>query len=82
MVLGVRKQEVVAKGKAHHLTPTECRLLEVLMNHADHTVPPEDLMKEVWDTDYLDDTRTLMCMSPRCTRRSTRTREIPKGQSV
>ena len=42
-----------------HLTPKECKLLAILMQNADEVVSRKTLMKRVWDTDYLGDTRTL-----------------------
>ena len=46
-------------GKAQQLTPKEFELLKLLMNHADEIVSREAIMREIWDTDYLGDTRTL-----------------------
>lgn len=43
----------------HHLTPKECRLLEVFLTHASQVLSRQFLMKEVWLTDYVADTRTL-----------------------
>ncbi len=45
--------------KEVHLTPKECKLLAVLMQNAGQVVSRKTLMKHVWDTDYLGDTRTL-----------------------
>ena len=42
-----------------HLTPKECKLLAVLMQNEGEVVSRKTLMKYVWDTDYLGDTRTL-----------------------
>ena len=42
-----------------HLTPKECKLLAVLIQNAGQVVSRKVLMKHVWDTDYLGDTRTL-----------------------
>lgn len=42
-----------------HLTPKECKLLAVLMQNAGEIVSRKTLMRHVWDTDYLGDTRTL-----------------------
>ena len=39
--------------------PKEARLMEVLMQHPGHVVNRAKLMREVWQTDYLGDTRTL-----------------------
>ena len=41
------------------LTPKEARLLAVLMQHPGQVVNRATLMQEVWQTDYLGDTRTL-----------------------
>jgi DNA-binding response OmpR family regulator len=41
------------------LTPKQGHLLEVLMRHPDQVLTRAFLMKQVWDTDYLGDTRTL-----------------------
>jgi DNA-binding response OmpR family regulator len=50
---------VVKDGVAKHLTFKECALLELLMNNGGEVITRKRLMKEVWDTDYLGDTRTL-----------------------
>jgi DNA-binding response OmpR family regulator len=55
----------VAEGTlAYHrdlepLTPKQARLLEVFMRHPGQVLTRAFLMKQVWDTDYLGDTRTL-----------------------
>ena len=41
------------------LTPREAHLLAILMQHPGQVVKRATLMKEVWQTDYLGDTRTL-----------------------
>ena len=41
------------------LGPMEARLLAVLMESPGQVVSRAHLMKTVWQTDYLDDTRTL-----------------------
>ena len=41
------------------LTPKECRLLEVFLANAGQVLTRLFLMKEVWDTDFIADTRTL-----------------------
>ncbi|OGR28396.1 MAG: hypothetical protein A2139_01300 [Desulfobacca sp. RBG_16_60_12] len=46
-------------GHASHLTPKEFRLLYLLMLHAGEVLNRRIIMKEVWDTEYLGDTRTL-----------------------
>lgn len=41
------------------LNPKQCRLCEVFFRHGGEVVSRAALMREVWDTDYLGDTRTL-----------------------
>lgn len=45
--------------QAIRLRSMEARLLGVLLNQANQTVSRATLMREVWETDFLDDTRTL-----------------------
>lgn len=42
-----------------HLTPKQCRLLAAFMQRPNQVLSRENLMKEIWDTHYLGDTRTL-----------------------
>jgi DNA-binding response OmpR family regulator len=44
---------------AAHLTPKQCQLLAIFMQRPNQVISREDLMKEIWDTHYLGDTRTL-----------------------
>jgi DNA-binding response OmpR family regulator len=46
------------QGSAH-LTPKQCQLLSIFMQRPNQVISREDLMKEIWDTHYLGDTRTL-----------------------
>lgn len=59
LVLDQAKQEVTVCGVHYHLTPQECRLLATFMQNAGEILSKEFLMREVWDTDYADDTRTI-----------------------
>jgi DNA-binding response OmpR family regulator len=43
----------------HHLPPKLCKLLQMLMERAGSTVSREELMQQVWNTEFLGDTRTL-----------------------
>lgn len=43
----------------YHLTPMKARLLEVFLRHPGEVLSREYLMKNVWRTDYLGDTRTI-----------------------
>jgi len=50
----------VTKGKREYkLTPKECKLLEIFMRNPGKVLSRKFLMRRVWNTDYLDDTRTL-----------------------
>jgi DNA-binding response OmpR family regulator len=42
-----------------HLRPKEAALLAFFMRNPGRVLSRREIMKEVWDTDYLDDTRTL-----------------------
>lgn len=54
------KQMYVVRGKREiHLTPKQAQLLEIFMHHPGEILTRAFLMKQVWDTDFLDDTRTL-----------------------
>lgn len=57
--LCVKQRRVQCWGKEKRLTPKETRLLQVLLNRAGNTVSRKYLIKHVWETDYLGDTRTL-----------------------
>ncbi len=59
LMLDVGKREVRTKNDAHHLTPMECRLLATFMRNAGEVLSRKYLMKEVWDTNFIEDTRTL-----------------------
>lgn len=48
-----------AAGERHHLTPKECQLLETLLRHHGQVLTRQFLMKHVWQTDFIADTRTL-----------------------
>lgn len=42
-----------------HMTPKQCALLEMLMQRHNEVVCRSDIMAAIWETSYLDDTRTL-----------------------
>lgn len=46
-------------GPLQKLTPKQAKLLETLMLHPGEVLTRRFLMKQVWQTDYLGDTRTL-----------------------
>lgn len=59
VALNLRRRCVVCGRRETHLTPKQSRLLEVFMRHPGEILTRGFLMKRVWDTDYLGDTRTL-----------------------
>jgi DNA-binding response OmpR family regulator len=42
-----------------HLRPKEAALLALFMRNPGRVISRREIMKEVWDTDYIGDTRTL-----------------------
>ena len=53
------KRRLIHGPHVVRLTPKEYRLLKVLMLHSGAIMSRREIMKEVWDTDYVGDTRTL-----------------------
>jgi DNA-binding response OmpR family regulator len=53
-------QRTVSRGRTNHrLTPKQTSLLEVFLRHPGQVLTRSFLMKQVWETDFVDDTRTL-----------------------
>ena len=50
----VRRRDIVS-----HVRPKEMQLLGILMEHSGEILSRSKIMKEVWETEYLGDTRTL-----------------------
>ncbi len=57
--LDTHRKTLLHAGKHHRLTPKIYRLLRLLMEHESQIVYRKTIMKEVWETDYMGDTRTL-----------------------
>lgn len=57
--LDLDNRQVFTGNGAQKLTPQLCRLLEVFMRNPAKILSRKFLMKEVWETDYIGDTRTL-----------------------
>jgi len=51
----LHRRQVYVEDKKVHLTPTEFKLLAVLMEHAGRVVPQRDLLEQVWGREYIDD---------------------------
>jgi DNA-binding response OmpR family regulator len=57
--LDIEHKRVYCQGKEGKLTPRLLHLLKILMEHSGEVVEREQLFKEVWNTEYTADTRTL-----------------------
>lgn len=57
--LDLDSRQVFTGNGPQKLTPQLCRLLEVFMCNPKKVLSRKFLMKEVWETDYIGDTRTL-----------------------
>jgi len=57
--LNVANRCVRLGKQEHQLTPKQSQLLAILMRKPNEVVTRLELMKAVWDTDYMGDTRTL-----------------------
>lgn len=53
------QHKVKCHGKESRLTPKQTRLLEVFMHNPERLMTRKALIRQVWDTDYTGDTRTL-----------------------
>ncbi|MFW6069031.1 MAG: response regulator transcription factor [Chloroflexota bacterium] len=49
----------VRESGERRLTPKQAKLLEVFLRHPNQVLDRRQLMQDVWDTDYIGDTRTL-----------------------
>ena len=59
VILHTEQRCVIHRGRESHLTPKQARLLEIFMRHPGEILTRVFLMKQVWNTDYMGDTRTL-----------------------
>lgn len=59
LALNTEKRSLCRNHREHRLTPKQADLLKVLMSHPGQVLSREQLMKTVWQTDFMDDTRTL-----------------------
>jgi DNA-binding response OmpR family regulator len=59
LALNTEKRSISRNHRDHRLTPKQSQLLEVLMSHPGQVLSRQWLMKTVWETDFMDDTRTL-----------------------
>ena len=59
VTLDVGKRQATGCNGTKGLTTKECQLLALLMSNPGRVLRRKFLMKKVWETDYLGDTRTL-----------------------
>lgn len=53
--IDLHRRQVHVKGRKVHLTPTEFKLLAVLLDNFGRVVPQRDLLEQVWGQEYVDD---------------------------
>ena len=59
VILNLKAMNLVYQGEVVSLTKNEFQILQVLFDHAGHIVSREDLMKELWNSDFFIDDNTL-----------------------
>ncbi len=53
--IDLHRRHVHVDGRKIHLTPTEFKLLAVLLEKAGRVVPQQELLEQVWGHEYIDD---------------------------
>ncbi len=59
ITLDLRKHLAIMNNESVYLTNKEFDILKVLLKHNDQVVEKEKIFKDVWDTTYIGETRTL-----------------------
>lgn len=59
LVIDTFLAQVLRNAQVYSLTPKEFKLLRLLVSHHDQILSRKTIMQEVWETNYLGDTRTL-----------------------
>lgn len=57
--LDLHNRTVITPKGEHHMTPKQCALLQILMERRNEVVSRREIMQEIWQTNFLGDTRTL-----------------------
>jgi DNA-binding response OmpR family regulator len=57
--LNVATRTVFTPNSQHHMTPKQSALLQLLMANANQDVSRSEIMRAIWETSYMEDTRTL-----------------------
>jgi DNA-binding response OmpR family regulator len=58
-VMNVPRRILVAHGEEKQLTPKQAQLVALFLRHPNQTIDRKTIMTEVWETEYVGDTRTL-----------------------
>lgn len=58
-MMNVPRRILVAHGEEKQLTPKQAQLVGLFLRNPDQTIDRKTIMSEVWDTEYIGDTRTL-----------------------
>lgn len=59
VTLDLQNRTVTTPRGRHHMTPKQCALLNLLMVRRNEVVSRSEMMREIWQTNFLGDTRTL-----------------------
>ncbi len=59
VILDKLNRTVTTPKGEYHITPKQCALLEMLMLRNGEIVTRSEIMQEIWQTNFLGDTRTL-----------------------
>lgn len=59
LTLFIDKRTLQKNNRERRLTPKQAQLLETFMRNPGEILSRRHLMKTIWDTDFMDDTRTL-----------------------
>ncbi|MBN1317361.1 MAG: response regulator transcription factor [Anaerolineales bacterium] len=59
LTLYIDKRTLQKNNRERRLTPKQAQLLEIFMRNPGEIISRRHLMKTVWETDFMDDTRTL-----------------------
>ena len=59
VMLDLQNRIVLTPKGQYHMTPKQCALLQMLMERSDDVVTRSEIMQEIWQTNFLGDTRTL-----------------------
>ena len=59
LIVDCQRRQLLRNKKCYHLTPKGFKLLHLLIDHQNRDLSRKVIMKNVWETDYMGDTRTL-----------------------